>query len=136
MTHSTIDMHVSQIQGTNPVALLQTRGELDRFTFCNLINKAQELYENGQRFLIIDMSELQDVALTGFFALYSVAMLFRGEKPLDPEGGVVALRMMAEYMHDAPHNIRLLNPQPHIQKALSTSGLPIYNDLAVAIASF
>ena len=64
MTHSTIDMHVSQIQGTNPVALLQTRGELDRFTFCNLINKAQELYESGQRFLIIDMSEVHDVALT------------------------------------------------------------------------
>lgn len=136
MKTSTIDLNVSQIPGINPVAILQTRGELDRFTFCELINEARELYESGQRSLIIDMSEVQEVALSGFFALYSVAMLFRGEQPLDPEGGVVAFRMMAEYMHDAPHNIRLLKPQPHIQDALSTSGFPIYDDLAGAIASF
>lgn len=129
-------MNVSHVQGINPVAILQTCGELDRFTFGELINKARELYESGQRSLIIDMSEVQEVALSGFFALYSVAMLFRGEQPLDPEGGVVALRSMAEYMHNAPHNIRLLKPQPHIQNALSTTGLPIYNDLAGAIASF
>ena len=136
MKKSVIDMAVNQAQGVAPVTILQAQGELDRFTYLDLINKARELYENGQRRLIVDMSGVREVGLSGFFALYSVAMLFRGQKPLDPEGGVVALRLMADTMHDGPHSIRLLKPQPDIQKALSTSGLPIYNDLAGAIASF
>ena len=136
MKKSVMDIAVNQVQGTDPVAILQAQGELDRFIYLDLINKARELYENGQRRLIVDMSGVREVGLSGFFALYSVAMLFRGEKPLDPEGGMAAFRWMADYMHDVSHRIRLLKPQSHLQKALSRSGLPIYEDLAGAIASF
>jgi hypothetical protein len=82
------------------------------------------------------MSGVRELTLTGFFALYSIATLFRGQKPVDPEGGVVALQLMAGDMYSTPHYIRLLKPQPQFQDALSTSGLPIYDDLARAIASF
>ena len=136
MNKSVIDMVVSQAQGLVPVAVLRAQGELNRFTYLDLMNKARDLYENGQRYLIVDMSGIRELGLTGFFALYSIATLFRGEKAVDPEGGVVALRLMAGTMHDAPHFIRLLKPQPQFLDALSTSGLPIYDDLAGAIASF
>jgi hypothetical protein len=136
MEKSVIDMVVNQVQGMIPVTILQAQGELNRFTFEDLINKARELYENGQCRLIVDMSEVGEVSLSGVFALYSVAVLFRGEKPLDPEGGIAALSSMVNYLEHVPHNIRLLKPQPHIKDALSIAGLPIYDDLAGAIASF
>lgn len=136
MKKSVMEMVVNQVQGADPVAILQAQGELDRFTYLDLINKARELYENGQRFLIVDMSGVREIGIAGLFALYSITLLFRGEEPLDPEGGWAALYSMANHLDDVPHTIRLLRPQPHIRRVLSTSGLPIHDDLAGAIASF
>lgn len=136
MKKSVMEMVVSHVQGADSMVILQALGELDRFTYPDLINKARELYENGQRFLIVDISEVQEMGLSGLFALYSIAMIFQGEEPLDSEGGAVAMRSMASHLEGLPYCIRLLRPQPHIQRALLTSGLPIYNDLAEAIASF
>jgi hypothetical protein len=42
---------------------------------------------------------------------------------------------MANHLDDIPSHIRLLRPQPQLRSALSTTGLPIYDDLAGAIAS-
>lgn len=136
MKHLVMDTTISRIQDKVPVAILRPHGNLDRLTYLDLIDRSKEVYDSGQRHLILDMSDITNVALSGLYALYSIAMLFRGEEPLDPEGGWAAMRWMANHLDDAPLCIRLLKPQPHIRRALSTAGLPIYDDLAGAMASF
>ena len=81
-----MDMMVSHVQGVDSMAILQATGALDRFTYPDLINKARELYENGQRSLLVDLSEVQEIGISGLFALNSIGLIFRGEEPLDPEG--------------------------------------------------
>ena len=136
MKKSVMNVIVKQVQDADSIAILHAEGELDRFTYGELIYKARELYENGKRFLIVDMGGVREIGISGLFALYSVAMLFRGEEPLDSEGGWAAVRSMASHLNDMPYRIRLLRPQPNVRRALSASGLPIYDDLAGAIASF
>ena len=136
MKNLVMDTTISRIQDEVPVTILQPHGNLDRLTYLDLIERSKEIYDSGQRFLILDMSDIAKVGLTGLYALYSIVMLFRSGKPLDPEGGWAAMRWMANHLHDAPLSIRLLRPQPHIREALSTAGLPIYDDLAGAMASF
>jgi hypothetical protein len=119
------------------VAILSFRGDLNSFTYLDLINKARELYESGHRNLVLDMRGIQTVGLAGFFALYSAAMLFNGDAPLDPVGGFNALYTMAEkVVGKSTHHFKLLQPQPNVKNALSKSGLPIYEDLDSVLTSF
>jgi hypothetical protein len=136
MKNFAMDTTISRTQEQGPVAILRPHGNLDRFTYLDLIDRSKEVYDSGQRFLILDMSDISNVAISGLYALYSIAMLFRGEEPLDPAGGWAAMRTMANHLDAVSDRIRLLRPQPHIRRALSTSGLQIYDDLAGAITSF
>ncbi|HEX9921253.1 MAG TPA: hypothetical protein VGD99_01200 [Anaerolineae bacterium] len=135
MKHLVMDTTISQTQGEAPVSILQPHGNLDRFTYLDLIDKSRAVHDSGQPFLILDLSDITDVGLAGLYALYSIALLFQGREPLDPEEGWAAMRSMANHLDDMPYAIRLLRPQPHLRGALSTTGLPIYDDLAGAIAS-
>jgi hypothetical protein len=135
MKHFVMDTTLSRTEGENPVSILQPHGTLDRFTYQDLINKSKDVYDSGQRFLILDMSDIAHVGIAGLYALYSIALLFQGKEPLDPEEGWAAMRSMANHLEDRPYAIRLLNPQPYIRSALSTTGLPIYDDLAGAVTS-
>ena len=131
-----MDTTISQAQGDIPVSILQPHGNLDRFTYLDLIEQSKKVYDSGQRFLILDLSEITTIGLAGLYALYSIVLLFRGQQPLEPDEGWAAMRWMANHLDDRPASIRLLKPQPHLRSALSTTGLPIHDDLAGAIASF
>lgn len=137
MNKSIMDVVSNQVQSAVPVALLSARGTLDRFTYLDLINKAKELYDSGQRFMVLDMSGIREMGISGLFALYSIAMIFRDEEPLESEGGWAAVRSMASHLDGSfPSSVKLLKPQPQIEKALSSSRLPFYEDLTTALASF
>ncbi len=131
-----MDMIVSRSQGAVPVTVLSPQGKLDRNTYLDLIDKAREIYDSGQKFLVLDLSQVSELEISGVFALYSIAMIFQGERPLDPEGGWAAVRSMASHLDSARPFINLYRPQPRVRKALSKGNLPIYDDMATAIASF
>lgn len=124
-------------QHDHTVAILSFDGDLDRFTYRELLNEVKELYESGYRNLVLDMSAIPQLGLAGAFALYSAAMLFNGETPLDPVGGFKALYSMAEkVVSKQTHHFKLFQPQPTVKKALSRSGLPIYEDMESVLSSF
>lgn len=119
------------------IAILSFQGNLDRLTYHELINKARELYESGYRILVLDMRNIPNLGLAGSFALYSAAMLFNGDTPLDPVGGLKALHTMAEKVMNKPtRHFKLLRPQPTVKKLLSRSGLPVYEDMESVLTSF
>ena len=47
MEDKVMDMIVSRAQGAVPVTVLSLRGNLDRFSYQDLVNKSREIYESG-----------------------------------------------------------------------------------------
>ncbi|HXV98616.1 MAG TPA: STAS domain-containing protein [Anaerolineae bacterium] len=133
---------VTQMSGTTPVMVLQLHGALNAANYLDLISAAKEIYAAGGRNLIFDMSQVPSIGLSGFFALYSMAVLLRGEEPPDAAGGWGTLRANACDMQTRglQEHFKLLNPRPEVEQALEQSGfkafLEIQPNLKMAMASF
>jgi anti-anti-sigma regulatory factor len=133
---------VTQMSGTTPVMVLQLHGALNAANYLDLISAAREIYAAGGRHLIFDMSQVPSIGLSGFFALYSMAVLLRGEEPPDATGGWGTLRAIAYDMQTRglQEHFKLLNPRPEVEQALEQSGfkafLEIQPNLKMAMASF
>ena len=70
-------MTVTNADGSVPVAILHLEGKLDGANFESLIEKAQDLYDDGGRDLLLDLSGLTFISSAGLAALHQVALLFR-----------------------------------------------------------
>jgi anti-anti-sigma regulatory factor len=131
----------TEAQGKVPVTILHVQGEIDASTYERLIAKASEAYNAGARDLLLDLSEVPFMGSSGLVALHSVAVLMRGERPPDPEGGWGALRSFdREREGGLQEHVKLLNPQPRVERVVKMAGFDqffeIYTDLEVAVASF
>jgi anti-anti-sigma regulatory factor len=135
--HLTIEL----AQGYVPVTILGIHGALDASNYEDVIAKAQQLYDTGMRYLLIDMSDMSFMSSSGLVALHSIALLLRGEPSPDPEMGWQAFHAIA---HDRdsgsqPH-VKLLNPQPKVRQTLELTSMDeffeIYAEREAAVASF
>lgn len=133
---------VEHADGRVPVVVLTLAGELDASSYEGVIASVRDIYANGGRHLVMDISELTFIASSGLVALHSSLRLMRGEDPPDPEYGWAAMRAVSNEVSDATPqtNIRLSGTQSAIQKVLDRTGLaalfPSYPDRAAAIAAF
>ena len=133
---------VSQVQAKVPVSILHLRGALNARSYRDLIAKAKEVYQAGGYHLILDMSDVPAVGVSSMLALHSIAVLLRGEEPLDPEAGWDALRAVARDLEvgGLQEHFKLLNPKPGVKETLDQAGfggfLEIHSKLETAIASF
>jgi anti-anti-sigma regulatory factor len=120
---------------------LQVQGVLNRFTYLAFMAKAQESYAHGARYLLLDLRQTRQIELSGLFALVSIARLFGGEEPLDPEGGWAVLHAAAgEFNETMEQRVKLLALSPEVRRTLTNScfcqRLPIYDDETAALAAF
>ena len=71
---------------------------------------------------------------------HNIASLLRGEEPPDPEGGWGALHQVAQDESASAQHLKLLSPQPQVERVLERSGMSrffeTYTDLAEALGSF
>ena len=136
-----MDITVKQAQGNVPVTILQTHGDLDASNYQNLIAKGREVYVGGARDILLDMSDTSFMGSSGLAALHSLALLVRGEPMPDLESGWNVFHGI-DRDRDAglQQHLKLLNPQPQVQRVLEMSGLTqffeIHTDLETAIGSF
>lgn len=99
------------------------------------------MYGAGTRYIILDMSDIPSVGISGILALHSIAVLLRGEEPLDPQGGWDTLRATVNELQTGglQTQFKLFNPKPQVQAALEQAGfggfLEIHTDLDTAIVS-
>jgi anti-anti-sigma regulatory factor len=136
-----MNISASQATGRVPVAILGVQGDLDASNYQELIARATQLYRSGTKDILIDLGDTNFVSSSGLVALHSIALLLRGEQPPDPEGGWAAMRAVSEGLgSEKQQHIRLLSPQPKVDRTLEKAGLKeffeIYTDRAAAIASF
>ena len=138
-----MNITVSQIQGKVPVSVLSIAGDLDGSNYQDLIAAARKAYQTGARHVVVDLSQTPYMSSAGLVALHSIALLMRGAEPPGPESGWNAYHAIASDQagsEGSQPRVKLLNPQPKIQRTLEMTGLDaffqIYPDLAAAVASF
>jgi anti-anti-sigma regulatory factor len=136
-----MNISVSQAQGNVPVTIVKLDGQLDGQNYQELIAKAQELYDEGGRDFLLDLSDLTYISSAGLVALHSVALLARGEELPDMEGGWSAYRSMGRSSEaGVQRHVKLLNPRSEVMGVLEMVGFSnvfeIFDDRETAVNSF
>ena len=129
---------VDRVSGDTAVMGLE--GELDASNFQDLIGQGQGLYNEGVRTLVLDLSGLTYMASSGIVALHSLALVYRGEAPHDPDAGWEALHAAQADGESGGSNdqLRLAAPSEAIDVVLERTGMgrlmPVFPDRAAALA--
>ena len=131
---------VTQEMARVPVAIMSLEGELDAATYLDAIASAREVVAGGTSYVLMDLERLTYMGSSGLFVVHSVAMLLRGMEPPDPEAGWGAIHGASADDSEAGANLKLLSPQPQVDRVLDRSGMKrffeTYTDRAEALGSF
>ena len=136
-----MELTVSIQQAEEPIAIMRIKGEIDASNFLEVVNKAQEIYDKPARHLIIDLSEVTSVSTTGLVGLHKIALVYSGA-PHEMDADAPTKERRPDFTHhsNARKFVKLLNPQPDVEKSLEKAGMKlffkVYRDLATAIESF
>jgi anti-anti-sigma regulatory factor len=136
-----MEITVSKQQGRVPITVLQPHGNLDASSYTELINKARQLFDEGFKDFIIDLSHVPFMSSAGLVALHSIAVFLRGEKPVDPQSGWSALKSMDRSRTSGMQaHVKLLSPQEMVIETLDKAGFTqffqVFTDLRQAVESF
>ena len=131
MTELTIT--TSQVQGDVSVTILHLKGHLHGATERELLDRASQSYEDGSKYLLLDLSELEVLSSAGLRAIQHIFKLFT------PQSDVEIMQRHGEEPYKSPY-LKLLSPNPQIYYVLSITGfiqnLFIFNKLDDAVKSF
>lgn len=131
-----MDISVTFHQGKEPIAIMKLKGDINASNFVQVSDKAQELYMNPARNLIIDLSDVPSISSTGLAAIHKIALLYSGvpqkvEQNVNPD---------FTHSSNARKHVKLLKPLPEVDKTLEQAGLKlffkVFQDLDSALASF
>ena len=129
-----MDISSWQESGQIPVTILQLKGDL--ITEEQLVDKAQAIFQEGARDIILDLGGVPYISSAGLRAIHVIYMLLRSADPQDEE---TAVRSIARGTYKSPH-LKLVKPSRNGLKALTTSGydlfLDIHDSIPKAVASF
>ena len=136
-----MELIVSIRQAEEPIAIMQVKGDINASNFLEVVNKAQELYNNPAHNLIIDLSEVTSVSTTGLVALHKIALVYSGvPQEIDQDAATKDRRPDFTHSSNARKFVKLLSPQPEVDQALEKAGMKlffkVFKDLESAIESF
>jgi anti-anti-sigma regulatory factor len=128
-----MEITVTLQQASEPVAVMHLQGDIDASNFVQIVDKAHEIYKNPARNLILDLSEVPNISSTGLASIHKIALIYSGvpEEKTHPD---------LTHSSNARKHVKLLSPQPDVEKALETAGLKlffkVFRDLESALKSF
>ena len=130
---SELTITTSQIQGDIAVTVLHLSGHLHGATEQQLLDRARQSYEDGSRYVLIDLSGLDVLASAGLRALHNAFLLFT------PQSDIDIIHEHRDEPYKSPY-LKLVCPNPNIYYVLNITGflqnLLIYNNMDEAIKSF
>jgi anti-anti-sigma regulatory factor len=131
----------SKQEGNVPVTVMQLTGNLDASNYTEVIAKAQGVYDEGMRDLLIDLSKVPYVSSAGLMSLHTVALIYAGYLQNSKESGRPAFRSInVQNEKTVRLHVKLLNPQPDVEQVLDVVGLKqfldIHTNLETALKSF
>ena len=134
-----MEITISIHEANEPVAVMNIKGNIDASNYVEIVNKAQEVYNNPVRNLILDLSEVAFISSAGLVAIHKIALIYSGGKQeVEQEGK----ETRPDFTHhaNARKRVKLLNPQPDVDRTLETSGLKlffkVFDNLDSALKSF
>lgn len=128
-----MEITVSLQQANEPVAVMRVQGGIDASNFVQIVDKAQEIYQKPACNLILDLSDVPSITSTGLAAIHNIALLY---------SGIPDAMKHPDLTHNsnARKRVKLLSPQPDVEKALENAGLKlffkVFHDLDSALKSF
>ena len=131
----------SKHEGNVPVTVMQLAGDIDASSYTDVINKAQEAYDDGARDLLIDLSKVPYVSSAGLMSLHTVVKIFAGHSVQPKDGGRPYFRAINKDQDEPMRaHVKLLSPQPAVEQVLEMVGLKlffdIHTDLETALKSY
>jgi anti-anti-sigma factor len=121
--NSDLTISTEQIPADVPVTVFHLRGWLDAQSEEQLLEAARTSYDNGSRYLLIDMSDLDTLTSAGMRALQKVYQIFT---PKEDRFKVA--------------HLKLCNAPPQIYNVLGITGflqnIPMYESVDSALQSF
>ena len=130
---SELSITASQVQGEVSVTILHLSGHLHGNTEPQLLDRARQAYEDGSKYLLLDLSNLEILTSAGLRAIHNIFNLFT------PQSDVEIIHQHGEEPYKSPY-FKLVCPNPHIYYVLNIAGflqnIPIYNNMDEAVNSF
>jgi anti-anti-sigma factor len=112
-----------QVQAGVPVTVFHIRGWLDAQSEAQLLENARLAYDEGARYLLINMSDLDTLTSAGMRALQKVYQIFT---PKEDQFKIA--------------HLKLCNAPPQIYNVLGITGflqnIPMYESMDTALDSF
>ena len=135
---------VDRVEGRVPVTILRLDGDLDASNFEMVIDEGRRLYKEGARDLLLDLRSVPFMGSSGLVALHSLALIFNGKEPPDPESGWAAHHAFSQAVDSGlqPHIKILLPSAPDsaLARIMQRTGferfIDVHTDEAAAIAAF
>ncbi len=136
-----MQISLSKQNGRVPVTVLQLTGNLDASNYTDVIDKAQETYNEGARDLLIDLSKVPYISSAGLMSLHTIVLMFAGHPMQSNENGRPSFRSINPQRDSAGlKHVKLLSPQMAVEQALDVVGLKqfleIHAELESAIQSY
>ncbi len=137
-----MEIVIHDSQASVPVTIIELHGALDASNYLQVIENVKQVYVDGAKNLIFDLSDLNFMSSSGIVAMHSTALIMKGLQPPDPEDGWGALHATADTIGDEGYmpNFKVVNPQPRVIRTLEVTGfsswLEVFPDQAAALASF
>jgi len=120
---SDLKNNVEKVEGKVPVTIFHLRGWLDAQSENDFVGWANEAYEGGARYLLLDLSELDTLTSAGMRAIQKV---YKQYTPEDAD-------------KENPH-LKLASAPPPVYHALKMAGflisIPMYESVQSALDSF
>lgn len=130
---SELDITASQIQGEVPVTILHLKGHLHGNTEPELLDRARQALEDGSKYLLLDLSEVEVLTSAGLRAIHNIFNLFTPQRDRE------AIRQHGEEPYKSPY-FKLVCPNPNVYYVLNIAGflqnILIYNNMEEAANSF
>jgi anti-anti-sigma regulatory factor len=132
-----MDIQVTQRTERVPVTLVHVKGSVDASTYEAFQASGEKVFNDGARYVLIDLSEVSYISSAGFRAISQIFKLLRDELP--PETAAKVNQGLRDGSYRSP-NLKLFGPNPRVVEALRLAGfdtfLEVYQDLDQALASF
>ncbi len=134
-----MDIKVFTENGRVPVTVMHVDGNIDAQTYQQFQSKAEELINDGTRYLLIDLSHSPFVSSAGLRALHQIFNDLRARDPENPISEEEVRRGISAGTYKSP-NLKLLNLSRETRTAFELSGFDMFietfDNKEKAIASF
>lgn len=121
------------------VTVMHVDGNIDTSTYAAFQSKADELIDNGARFILVDLSHVQFVSSAGMRALQHVYDRLRSLYPVLDVSDEDVKEGIRKGTYKSPF-LKLLSPSKEAAKTFEITGfdmfIDIFTDKEAAIASF